>query len=78
MKANKEALSYEDKFNLSVHRVSSSLLRLAVEADAEISKLKAAIEYATDYLDEDKLNSIGHGSKAHRELSGAIKEKRYD
>ena len=39
-----------------------------------IAELEEAIHYATDYLDDNKLNSIGHGSKAHNELKDALKE----
>jgi hypothetical protein len=39
-----------------------------------IEKLEEAVHYASDYLDDNKLNSIGNGSKAHKELKEAIKE----
>ena len=42
--------------------------------DERIAELEKAIHYATDYLDDNKLNSIGHGSKAHMELKEALKE----
>lgn len=37
-----------------------------------IERLRAAIKYSSDYLDENALNIIGSGSKAHRELKDAL------
>lgn len=41
----------------------------------KIAELEKAIRYASDYLDDNKLNSIGSGSKAHMELKEALKEQ---
>lgn len=41
---------------------------------AHVERLSTAIRYATDYLGGNKLNTIGHGSKAHRELVDAAGE----
>ena len=40
-----------------------------------IAELEKAIRYSSDYLDDNKLNSIGSGSKAHVELREALKEQ---
>ena len=48
---------------------------LVVEMVEHIAKLEKAIRYSSDYLDDNKLNSIGSGSKAHVELREALKEQ---
>lgn len=48
------------------------LRRTKKESAKRIKKLESAIRYATDYLDDSKLNSIGAGSKAHNELLSAL------
>lgn len=35
-------------------------------------ELLEALEYSSSYLDDNELNSIGSGSKAHREMQRAI------
>jgi hypothetical protein len=49
------------------------LEKLFNSAANHIEKLEEAIHYSTDYLDHNKLNSIGNGSKAHNELKQALK-----
>lgn len=42
--------------------------------DHQIDKLREALAYSADYLNSNKLNSIGYGSKAHREMIDALDE----
>ncbi len=44
------------------------------ELKANNARLREAIEYSTSYLNENSLNSIGSGSKAHNELEYALRE----
>ncbi len=44
------------------------------ELMASNERLIAAIRYSTDYLDDNKLNSIGSGSKAHNEMLDALSQ----
>ena len=55
----------------SINEMSNMISGLQ-KANAELEK---AIHYASDYLDDNKLNSIGSGSKAHMELREALKEQ---
>lgn len=50
------------------HATESGITELA----ATVERLRKAIEYCTTYLAENKLNSIGYGSKAHTELTDAL------
>ena len=59
-------------------RTNADLMR---EARAKITtqqqrndELEAAIRYCSDYLNENKLNTIGSWSKAHNELKSALGE----
>jgi hypothetical protein len=47
-------------------------LELYEQLQATNKELLEALEYSCDYLDENKLNSIGSGSKAHMEMRDAI------
>ena len=57
----------------SIIRGREELINNAVSS--RIAELEKAIRYSSDYLDDNKLNSIGSGSKAHVELREAIKEQ---
>lgn len=52
--------------------------KLFNSAADRIEELEKAVHYATDYLDDNKLNSIGNGSKAHTELKESLKKTRND
>jgi hypothetical protein len=54
-------------------KATGALYMKSIKQVERIVELEKAIHYATDYLDDNKLNSIVSGSKAHMELQKALK-----
>lgn len=48
--------------------------QMLTQAADRIEELESAIKYATDYLDDNELNTIGHKSKAHQELLSVLED----
>lgn len=73
---DKAALLKETEGRESIIRAQqqriSDLLREREEALAYGERLRGAIKYSSDYLCDNKLNSICSGSKAHMELISAL------
>ena len=69
----KEVMSLSERINdtSAAPWVIEEIRKLEQQRDAlaaHVERLRFALAYSNDYLHENPLNSIGHGSKAHWEM----------
>ena len=65
-------LGHRDMMNDRMKRLITEREQRIDTLAAQAASLAAALEYASEYLDDNKLNTVGHGSKAHNEMRAAI------
>ena len=72
---HRKLLGYPDCTTYANNADDEQVLDRSLADIKRIAELEKAIRYSSDYLDDNKLNSIGSGSKAHVELREALKEQ---